>query len=346
MKLLRRAARDLRGFWSANLGGLSQRMFWLLLGLWLGVCACSSPSATTPTPENPPPPGVVNAPAPATPSPPSPTPTPTATPPPSPTPFYPPAGSLGEHFIFTRPIDVGVDITYRYGSTQNGTRTTHHGSDLLAECGVPVRAAGDGEVVAAGGDWLEVYGPYESFYGNLVVLRHDAVSGAERLFTLYGHLSTVAAEVGERVARGDVLGEVGFTGAAVGCHLHFEVRVGENDYTKTRNPELWMIPYRDEEGTFYGAISGRLMGMTGYPIPNVDIEIQRLDDAGEVVRSWYTITYADISVHGDDAWGENFAIGDVEPGPYRIQFVAGGLHVYEVEVLPGQLALIEFEYGE
>lgn len=332
---------------------LWRRVLWFVisLGLVLGGQACSAPVEEVPRNQgtgSPP----ESSPTPATTAPVQPTVGPTGTStasPPSPTPtpnIFPPVGSQGEHFIFTRPLDVEVDFSYRYGSTQNGTRATHHGSDLLAECGTPVRAAGVGEVVVAGGDWQTVYGPYESFYGNLVVVRHDALSGGNILFTLYGHLSVVDVEVGERVGRGDVLGEVGFTGAAIGCHTHFEVRQGENAYTHTRNPELWMIPYRDEEGTFYGAIAGRLMGMTGYPIPNVEVEIQRLDAEGEVEDSLYTTTYADISVNGDDAWGENFVVGDVLPGNYRVQFVASGLHKYDVEVLPGQLTLIDFELGE
>ena len=331
---------------------IRQRAFWLLFAasVGIGMHACSPPPAVTPesqpTPEN----SAQATPVQASPTltQPEPTPTLTATPLlPSPTPtIFPPPGSQGEHFIFSRPVDVWVDFVYRYGSTHNDTRATHHGSDLLEECGVPVRAAADGEVVVAGGDWTEVFGPYESFYGNLVVVRHDAQPDGETIFTLYGHLSAVDAEVGDQVSRGDKLGEVGFSGAAIGCHLHFEVRIGENLYTHTRNPELWMIPYRDEGGTFYGAIAGRLMGMTGYPIPDVEVEIQRLNAAGEVEHTLYAITYADMSVNGDDAWGENFAVGDVAPGRYLVQFIAMGLHQYEVEVLPGQVTLINFDLRE
>ncbi len=328
-----------------------QRFIWIVfsMGMGIGMHACS-PSPPAPTLEVLPPTITSTfTPVPGTLAPPQPSSTPalTATPFVSPTStIFPPPGTQGEHFLFTRPIDIWVDFTYRYGSTQNGTRATHHGSDLVVECGLPVQAGADGEVVVAGGDWQDVYGPYQSFYGNLVVLRHEAFSGRQEIFTLYGHLSQVNVEVGDFVSRGDVLGEVGFTGAAIGCHLHFEVRLGENNYASTRNPELWMLPNRDEAGTFNGAIAGQLMGLTGYPIPGVDIEIQRLDEDGKVIHTIYTTTYADQSVNGDDEWKENFAVGNLAPGQYQVQFIANGLEVYKVEVKPGQVALIYFQLGE
>jgi murein DD-endopeptidase MepM/ murein hydrolase activator NlpD len=57
-------------------------------------------------------------------------------------------------------------------------------------------------------------------YGNLVVVAHG-----NGLRTLYGHLSSVSATVGLRVAAGAVLGLVGSTGHATGPHLHFEARL-------------------------------------------------------------------------------------------------------------------------
>lgn len=95
-----------------------------------------------------------------------------------------------------------------------GSRRMHNGVDFAAAIGTPVRAAGDGTVVAAGA---------RGGYGNVVVVDHD-----NSLATLSAHLSRLAVADGARVARGQVIGYAGATGLATGPHLHFEVRVAGN----------------------------------------------------------------------------------------------------------------------
>jgi hypothetical protein len=75
----------------------------------------------------------------------------------------------------------------------------------------PIRAAGDGRVVFAGGD------PCCSL-GNHVEIEH--ASGGK---TVYGHLSRIDVSEGQEVKQGDQLGLGGATGEADGKHLHFEM---------------------------------------------------------------------------------------------------------------------------
>ena len=139
-------------------------------------------------------------------------------------------------------------------------------------------AVASGTVIVAGDDQVEVYGLKPNFYGQLVIVQLDREFHEQPVFVLYGHLSLVMAHVGQRVDKGEVLGEVGMTGVAIGPHLHFEVRVGANTYADTRNPELWLKPLPG-----HGTIAGRLLDAEGNPIPEVLINFHQAEQAD---RRW------------------------------------------------------------
>ena len=85
----------------------------------------------------------------------------------------------------------------------------HKGVDLAAAAGTPIVAAADGRVVGAG---------WHGGYGQQVEIAHQG--GTE---TSYGHMSRIAAHIGQVVRKGEVIGWVGSTGLSTGPHLHFEV---------------------------------------------------------------------------------------------------------------------------
>jgi peptidoglycan hydrolase-like protein with peptidoglycan-binding domain len=87
----------------------------------------------------------------------------------------------------------------------------HPGIDLAASYGTPIHAARAGRVIFAG---------WDDGYGRVVVLRNGY-----GVTSWYAHQSRIEVNVGERVAVGSVLGQVGQSGEATGPHLHFEVRV-------------------------------------------------------------------------------------------------------------------------
>ena len=280
------------------------------------------------------------------------TPIPTLSPTPTPAlPCSPEICPYPGHFWLERPIaqpdNDSIDFTYRYGSTQEGVRPVHHGVEFVNEEGTPVLAAAGGTVIVAGNDYQETYAEFPFYYGNLIVLEHHFPEIEIPVFTLYGHLSAVNAQVGDVVQTGDLIGAVGYTGVAEWSHLHFEVRVGQNRFRDTRNPELWLRPHVNQDNLSNGAIAGRILNEYGNPIYIPNIVIDRLAaDGEEILETIYVETYADFTINGDDIWGEGFGIGDLTPGKYRVTFVARGLQSWDVEVYPGYLTLITFDARE
>lgn len=86
----------------------------------------------------------------------------------------------------------------------------HNGVDLAVPENSHVRVVASGRVIFAD----EYAG-----YGKLVTVEHRG-----GLISLYGHLSEIRVNPGEKVKAGEIIGRVGSTGAATGPHLHFEIR--------------------------------------------------------------------------------------------------------------------------
>ena len=91
----------------------------------------------------------------------------------------------------------------------HGRQAFHAGVDFVGKPGASVLAAGAGVVTFAG---------EKSQYGKTIEISHG-----NGLLTRYGHHSSLEAEVGDIVQRGDVIGLMGRTGRATGYHVHFEV---------------------------------------------------------------------------------------------------------------------------
>jgi murein DD-endopeptidase MepM/ murein hydrolase activator NlpD len=94
-----------------------------------------------------------------------------------------------------------------------GYKFYHKAVDIANRGGGPIIAADSGSVIAAGWD--------ASGYGNRVLIDHG-----NGMITLYGHLSALQVQAGQRVNRGDQIGMMGSTGRSTGTHLHFEIRQG------------------------------------------------------------------------------------------------------------------------
>jgi murein DD-endopeptidase MepM/ murein hydrolase activator NlpD len=117
-------------------------------------------------------------------------------------------------FMQMRNAQVRSKFADRRTYTYNGRdvdQQDHLGFDLASTRQAEIQAANDAIVVLA---------RYFGIYGNAVVLDHGY-----GLLSLYGHLSSITVEEGQRVERGQVIGRSGDTGLAGGDHLHFEIQL-------------------------------------------------------------------------------------------------------------------------
>ena len=86
----------------------------------------------------------------------------------------------------------------------------HPGIDIAAPFGTPIGASDAGRIVYAGWD--------RQGYGNRIIVNHG-----NGITTTYNHLSAFTAQVGQYVAKGQVIARMGSTGNSTGPHLHFEI---------------------------------------------------------------------------------------------------------------------------
>jgi murein DD-endopeptidase MepM/ murein hydrolase activator NlpD len=105
-------------------------------------------------------------------------------------------------------------VSGRFGGQRilNGeAKRPHYGADLAAAKGTPILAPAGGIVS------LAETGMH--FEGGLVMLDHG-----QGLVSMYLHQSRVAVRAGQRLAQGDLIGEVGKTGRATGPHLCWRMK--------------------------------------------------------------------------------------------------------------------------
>ena len=111
------------------------------------------------------------------------------------------------------PFDIPVKSNFRFTSGF-GPRwgRLHAGTDFAGPIGTPIYATADGVVTQSS---------WSSGYGRLIKIQHEF--GIE---TRYAHLNSMRVSVGQRVSRGERIGDMGNSGRSTGPHLHYEVRVG------------------------------------------------------------------------------------------------------------------------
>lgn len=119
------------------------------------------------------------------------------------------------HTMMQKPVGEGrLSSGYGYRINPKGVRLPkrHKGVDYAAPTGTPIYAAASGVV-------SRLY--VSTSYGKYISLDHE-----NDFTTAYAHMNSFAdgLEVGSKVSRGDIIGQVGSTGKSSGAHLHFELK--------------------------------------------------------------------------------------------------------------------------
>ncbi|MHB0857353.1 MAG: M23 family metallopeptidase [Anaerolineae bacterium] len=126
-------------------------------------------------------------------------------------------GAFSPSLVLTDTLAWPVDGPF---TSYFGTRREYDGRLSGYHAGVDIDGD-DGDVVRAGGPGIVVLAEPLQVRGNTVILDHGA-----GVFSAYLHLQEIGVEVGQQVAQGDPIGEMGSTGLVTGSHLHWELRVG------------------------------------------------------------------------------------------------------------------------
>ena len=165
--------------------------------------------------------------------------------------FTPSASPLrGDDFVLVAP----------FGETTNRVTSVaefHHGIDLAAPAGAPVRATAAGRVTFAGRG--TALGPAWRRYGRMLGIRHG-----DGFITVYGHLEEPEVRAGQRVERGQRIGTVGMTGWSVEPNLHYGILRRRNDGSyEPVDPRIHILDYRwrDEQAL----VSGVAPAPDGFP---------------------------------------------------------------------------------
>ncbi len=85
----------------------------------------------------------------------------------------------------------------------------HQGDDFGTPIGTPLHAMSSGTIAFAG---------VQGGYGNKVEIQYW-----DGTVSVFGHMSSIAVSVGDKVAPGDIVGASGNTGHSTGPHLHLEI---------------------------------------------------------------------------------------------------------------------------
>ena len=118
------------------------------------------------------------------------------------------------NLLLDKPVNGPLSSKFGVRRFFNGEeRNPHAGRDFAVPAGTPIKTPAAGKVILIGNYF---------FNGNTVFVDHG-----QGFISMFCHMSKIDTQVGQQLARGDVVGRVGSTGRATGPHMHWNVSLND-----------------------------------------------------------------------------------------------------------------------
>ncbi len=131
---------------------------------------------------------------------------------------------MGKLFKVWRDTDVSVDLSWPVNGALSSpfglrrffndqARNPHSGIDIAAPEGTDIVLPSDGIIIDTGNYY---------FNGKTVFVDHG-----QGMISMFNHMSKITAKTGDKLQRGDKIGEIGSTGRVTGPHLHWSLSLNQ-----------------------------------------------------------------------------------------------------------------------
>lgn len=118
------------------------------------------------------------------------------------------------NLLLDKPVNGPLSSKFGVRRFFNGEeRNPHAGLDFAVPAGTPIKTPAAGKVILIGNYF---------FNGNTVFVDHG-----QGFISMFCYMSKIDTQVGQQLARGDVVGRVGSTGRATGPHMHWNVSLND-----------------------------------------------------------------------------------------------------------------------
>lgn len=137
--------------------------------------------------------------------------------------FFPGKSFSGTAVAFFHDKGMQLPLSRKVLTSPFGYRTSPISGEWKFHAGIDLAAPVGTDVMACKGGTVAGIGQMNSVYGNFITIDHGGGKTS-----VYAHLSKMSVGKGDKVTRGQKIGEVGTTGMSTGPHLHFEIRENGN----------------------------------------------------------------------------------------------------------------------